>query len=412
MQILFVNTGESSADFGTNERRFPIGLGYLSAMLKQRGHQVILVDRFADRGVWVEGDIRRFDFVGLYTSTPCYSDALHVLEALKEYDGPIAFGGPHATAFPETVPPRVDYVVQGEAEYMISDLVEGRYPRDRILRCQRIDNLDDLPRPDYELFLDRPRSYTWGIPELPHSPIFLMNTSRSCPFACTFCSVREIWGKLWRAHSAERIVDEIAYLKKTYDIAGVYFREDIFTCDKRRVYRLCELLLRNNLNIVWACETRVDAGSDPDLVELMARSGCGAMYIGAESGSQRMLDLYNKQVTVDQIVATCRFAKKAGIRILMSLIVDHPAETWRDRLATRRLLRHTRPARVWKNRYRDDVTRHGSVDYPVYRARECIDVTFQQGTWSGQRDRMGHDGRPASEREGTPEPGGGVAGAR
>jgi radical SAM superfamily enzyme YgiQ (UPF0313 family) len=387
MRVLLVNNGESNADFGTDERRFPIGLGYLSAMLKKQGKEVELCDRFADRGAWVD-DISRFDFVGVYTSTPCYHDALDVLELLEDYKGPIAFGGPHTTAFPHTVPERVDYVVQGEAEYLINDLVDGKFPRGTMIRAQRVDDLDALPRADYDLFLDKPRNYTWQIPYTDHKPIFLMNTSRSCPFTCSFCSVRDIWGTLWRSQSAERIVSDIEYLKSKYNPAGVYFREDIFTCNKKRVARMCELIIEKGIEISWACETRVDAGSEPEFVELMARAGCKGIYIGAESGSQKMLDHYNKQIKVEEIIQTCKNAKKNGIVVAMSLIVDHPLENWRDKLGTWKLIRETKPEIVWKNPYRDDVGRHGKVTFPEYEPRELIDVTFEGGTWRGQTDRL------------------------
>jgi len=394
VRVLLVNNGSSSADFSTGEKRFPIGLGYLSAILKSNGHSVELVDRFADEGAWVE-DANAFDFVGVHTSTPCYRDALDVLDLLEGYPGRIAFGGPHTTAFPNTIPPRVDYVVQGEAEYLINDLVAGVYPRGSLIRAQRVTDLDALPRADYDLFLEKPRSYSWSIPFTKYKPIFLMNTSRSCPFTCTFCSVRDIWGTLWRAQGAERVVDDIEYLKSRYEMAGVYFREDIFTCNKQRVFEICELLIKRNVEVVWACETRVDAGSDPNLIELMAKSGCKGIYVGAESGSQRMLDHYHKQITVEQIRQTCRMAKKHGIVVAMSLIVNHPKETWKDKLATEKLIWDTRPEIVWKNPYRDDVVRHGRVHYPEYAARECIEVTFDGGTWRGQRDRFATPPEPS-----------------
>jgi radical SAM superfamily enzyme YgiQ (UPF0313 family) len=389
MRVLLVNNGGSgSSKFSMTEARFPIGLGYLSAMLKQNGHSTELVDRFCDHDAWVE-DVSQFDFVGVYTSTPCYEDALRILELLEDYDGPIAFGGPHTATFPLTIPPRVDYIVQGEAEHLINDLVEGKFPKGTIIRTQRIVDLDALPRADYDLFLDRPRSYLWTTPfSSDRQPIFLFNSSRSCPYQCSFCTVRDIWGRLYSAHSAERVVDDIAYLKQTYEIAGVYFREDIFTADQKRVRKISELLIERDLDIVWSCETRVDAGSDHELIELMARSGCQGIYVGAESGSQRMLDLYNKEIQVDQIIETCRHAKKNGIKVAMSLIVDHPKETWWDRRATRSMLRKSKPEMVWENPYRDEFTRHGKVPFPTYPARESIDFSFESGVWSGQSDRL------------------------
>ena len=375
--------------FGTSEKRFPIGLGYLSSALKKRGHAVSLLDRFADPGMWID-NLRDFDFVGVYTSTPCFEDALEILRLLEKenYRGKIAFGGPHTSLYPRTIPPRVDYVVQGEAEYVIADLVEGVYQTDKILCCQRVKDLDRLPRPDYELFLDQKRSYQLTFDFSKRNPIFTMNTSRGCPMACTFCSVRDIWGRLWRGNSAERIIEDIEYLRRQYNIGGVYFREDCFTSDKARVVKFCELLLQKKIDIVWACETRVDAASDENFVEFIARAGCRGFYIGAESGSQRMLDHYHKDATVEQAVKTCENAKKHGIAIAMSIIVAHPNETWKDRWATFDLIRSTTPEIVFSNPYRPEVTRHGSVDYPLYDPREIQKVVFLNGTWAGQKERM------------------------
>ena len=137
MRVLLVNNGGTgSSQFSMGEKRFPIGLGYLSAMLKRGGHTTRLVDRFADHDAWVE-DLREVDFVAVYASTPCFDDALRILDLLEGYEGPIAFGGPHTAAFPNTVPPRVNYVVQGEAECLINDLVEGRFPDGCLIRPQR-----------------------------------------------------------------------------------------------------------------------------------------------------------------------------------------------------------------------------------------------------------------------------------
>jgi radical SAM superfamily enzyme YgiQ (UPF0313 family) len=375
--------------FGLSEKRFPLGLGYLSAMLKQQGHTVRLVDRFAQRGEWIADD-EHFDFVGVYASSPFFSDCLEVLRLLdaRNYRGPIAFGGPHPAVFPRTIPPRVDYVVQGEGEYIIHDLVEGKYPRGKIIRTPRIDDLDALPRADFRLFLEPARGYDFGFGFTNTKPIFNLCTSRSCPYQCSFCGVRDIWGRLYRAQSAERIFDDICHLKTEFGCAGVYFREDLFTADHKRVRALSELLIRHRTNIEWACETRVDAGSDEELVALMAKSGCRGFYIGAEAGSQRMLDIYNKEIDVAQIYKTCALARKYGIAVYMSLIVGHPEERMSDKLAIARLLQVTKPEMSGLAPYRAEFARHGVVDYPEYEEREVVSVKHENSTWSGQSDRF------------------------
>ncbi len=377
--------------FGTAEKRFPLGLGYLSAMLKDRGHSPLLLDRFADSRVWPD-DVHTCDGIGIYASTPCFSDVLSIVDKLRRlnYKGSIAVGGPHASVFPNTIPDRVDYIVQGEAEYIIADLFEGVYPSGRILSCPRIENLDLLPRADYEIFLDKPRSYTNSFCFSSETPIYNMNTSRSCPLQCSFCSVRNIWGRLWRGQSAERVYDDMMYLRKEYGIAGVYFREDFFPANRKRVFELAEMLVRSRSKLIWACETRADVTADESFVELMAKSGCRGFYIGAESGSQRMLDYYNKSITVEQIMKTCANAKKYGIGVAMSLIVAHPHESIKDQIATFNLIRRAKPEVVFANPYRPEVARHGEVNFPTYPPRPIEEVHFANSTNHGQHDRASH----------------------
>jgi radical SAM superfamily enzyme YgiQ (UPF0313 family) len=414
MKILFINNGEPLLDypfwaqgklrkwyrsrkvtFSTGEKRFPIGLGYLSAVLKEKGHEVFLLDRFADPGAWVDPGVS-WDFVGVYASTPLFEDTLAILERLKGTKAKVAVGGPHVTVSPRTIPDWVDYVVQGEGEYVINDLVEGKWPSGVLLRTPRVKDLDAVPRADYDLFLDRKRSYEWSIPFTKHQPIFLMNTSRSCPYRCTFCDVRDIWGKLWTKQSPERVVDDMKYLKRTYNIAGVYFREDIFTADKNRVRQICELLIKEKLGLVWAAETRVDCGSARGMLELMAKAGCVGVYVGAEHFSERMLDIFKKDITPAQIVETCRLAKQFGIVVAMSLIIEHPEENAEDRKKMKKGLEETKPEIVWKNRYRPKSS-EDTPNYPEFAAREMIVIEDVPGVWYGQKDRMWPSAHPSSQ---------------
>jgi len=258
------------------------------------------------------------------------------------------------------------------------------------LRTPRIDDLDVLPRADFALFMDRPRGYQLSFGFSPTTPVFNLCTSRSCPYTCSFCGVRDIWGRLYRAQSAARILDDIQFLKREFGCAGIYFREDLFTANHKRVRELAELLLKHGTNIEWACETRVDAGSDEELVKLMARSGCRGFYIGAEAGSQRMLDIYNKEIRVEDIYRTCEIAKQHGIAVYMSLMVGHPQETLRDKLAILHLLRRTRPEMSGLAPYRAEYARHGVVDLPRHAERRVITVEHPNATWAGQADRFGY----------------------
>ncbi len=371
------------------ERRFPVGIGYLSAMLKQEGMEVELVDRFVLPDSWARRPIREYDFVGVHVSTPYFQDSLDILARLDQegYSGPVAFGGPHTTLQPETIPPQVDYVVQGEAEYLIADLVDGHYPRGSLIRAPRIKSLDALPRPDFELFMPHLDAYDLTTPYSNHAPYYNVHTSRSCPFACTFCAVRDIWGRLWVAHSAERVVEDIAWLMTDYGARGIYFREDYFVTQRDRVAELCERILRKNLKLAWACETRVDIGAEPELVSLMARAGCKGFYIGAESGSDRMLEKYNKEATSSDIYRCCDLARRHGINVAMSIIVADPDERPADRLATWRMVRKTQPALLQLSAFNGDHTGLNEQSLTTYPPRQVIEPDLPNSTTSGQSDR-------------------------
>jgi radical SAM superfamily enzyme YgiQ (UPF0313 family) len=374
----------------TRERRLPSGLGFLSAMLKQRGHTVHLADRLVDSSAW-PSDIHSYDFVGVHTTTPCYQDGLDVLDRLKKegFKGKIAFGGPHTTLYPDTIPPAVDYVVQGEAEYLICDLVEGVYPSNSLLVAPRILDLDALPQPDYSLFFDRARSYQLNVPFFAGNRVFNMTTSRSCPWRCAFCSVKAVWGRLWTKHSPERIVNDIQFLQENYQIDGVYFREDLFTADKKRVLKFCELMKNRKRKISWAVETRASDARDATLVEAMADAGCRGFYIGAESGSQRMLDIYAKDSLVEDTTTALAVAKHYGIKTAMSIIVGNPEETLADRHATYRMVKQCKPEILQCSVFNGVHTGLGSLRYERYdmNRRQLIPVHFGNSSRRGQDDR-------------------------
>ncbi len=109
-----------------------------------------------------------------------------------------------------------------------------------------------------------------------------------------------IWGKGYTYFSADRIISEIEYLIKNFSAKGIYFREDHFTLNLERTEEFCEKLIEKGINIHWACETRVDRMSE-ELIKLMSAAGRRAVYLGVESGSQRILDMLNKKITVEQI---------------------------------------------------------------------------------------------------------------
>jgi len=343
--------------FSHYEKRPPLGLGFLTSVLKKRGHKVFFIDNYLKPSNILETNFLNknyVDFVGIYSTTTCYESTLKMLNKLnsirqdKIWNGKIIVGGPHTSVGASEIPEYIDYIVIGEGENIILDIVENNI-KERIINGVEVIDLDTLPIPAWEEFVHL--SYSWREPWIDAYPIYTLNTSRGCPFNCKFCSVKAIWGRTYRYMSAQRIVDDIKYLMKYYGARGIYFREDNFTLNTKRIEQFCEILLRQKIEIDWICETRVDSLTDYNFQKLMNEAGCKAFFIGVESGSQRMLDFYRKGVTVEQFIKAFEIAKKVGIRTYASYIIGTYEETKQDKKLTKQLLKNIKPDFIGRNIY-------------------------------------------------------------
>jgi len=350
MNILFTTSAAPKiSPFSTDEKRPPLGIGSLMSVVRNEGHKVFFIDNYLKPSNFIEeGYLQRnkIDYVGIYANTICYRDTLRMfntIENLRErklWNGKMIIGGPHTSVALDTVPDCVDYVVQGEGERAVLEIINGK-ENERIIKKERITDLDSLPFQPWDIFTKLP--YDYICPWMDRRPIFTMNTSRGCPFDCSFCSVGSIWGKQYTCYSADRIISEIEYLIKDFGAKGIYFREDNFTLNLRRTEEFCEGLIKKNIDIHWACETRVDTLCNEELIKSMSNAGCRAVYLGVESGSQKILDTLNKNITVGQIEKTLNLCKKYGVRTYCSLVTGVPGETDEDYVLTKKLIDKLKP---------------------------------------------------------------------
>jgi len=352
--LLTTSAAPSQTPFSTSEKRPPLGIGCLISVLRNAGHEVFFIDNYLRPSNFLETDYlsqNTIDYVGIYANTICYRDTLRMLYKLEwlrrtdKWKGKIIVGGPHTTVCLETIPNFVDYVVQGEGEHAILDIVGGRVS-ERVVKYPRIKDLDELPMPAWDYFIHLP--YNWSVDWFEEKPVFSMNTSRGCPFECTFCSVGAVWGKKYSYFSAERIVSDIEYLIKNYGAKGIYFREDNFTLHKNRLREFCNLIIARKINILWSCESRVDT-LNREIVELMHRAGARGFYFGVENGSQRILDFLKKGITIEHIKNAFKLCHEFGIKTAASIVVGTPTETEKDIIQTVKLLEEIRPTVTWYN---------------------------------------------------------------
>lgn len=367
MNVLFVfPAAPDKSPFSTSEKRPPLGLGSLISVLRARGHRVWFRDHYLTPDSAIqEGFLERenIDFFGVYVNTICLRQALALVDQAEErrrqgkWAGKLVAGGPQTSVALHTIPAFIDFVVQGEGEEAIIDIVEGR-TTGRLICRGKLKDIDSLPFQPWDIFTAM--AYDFSCPWIDLKPVYTLNTSRGCPFNCSFCSVGSLWGRQYTYFSADRVVAEIDFLVRHHQAQGIYFREDNFTLNLGRTAAFCQLLIKKGLTLPWACETRVDNLTE-DMLALMARAGCRAFYLGIESGSQRMLDLLNKNINLDQVAQAVAWCKKYGIKTYFSLITGIPGETYRDFRLTRKLLRDIRPSAYGFNVY------VGLADSPLYR---------------------------------------------
>ena len=333
----------------------PLGLAYIASYIREYGnHEVYIHDGMLNKST--DSEFRSVlegflpDVVGISAqATPAIYDVYNAAMVVKEWNPNtiVVVGGAHATfKYSEILKEcnDIDFVVRGEGEITLNCLLEAlehgsmssvmgiayRNNSEIIENPLRlpIANLDILPFPAYDL-LDLQRYFSQGI------RIMTMVTSRGCPFGCRFCSSSRVLGKKWRARSPQNVVDEISYLIDNYHIQEFEFLDDLFSFDPERVSEICRLIQKLELNVGWTCSARADIISEnPKMPFLLKEAGCHSVYMGIESGSQRILNLMRKGITLQHVYKAVKIVKSVGLRLILSFMFGYPGETIDDMNST------------------------------------------------------------------------------
>lgn len=333
---------------------FPLGLGYIGAVLKNAGHNVQAWDIHGENLLWseVEEKISSYDFdlVGISAISSQYRYVKQLANLIKRIKPvPIIVGGVLATHSAKLVLERcnVDFCVIGEGELTTVELIEkldkpntvkGIAYKDAlgnvIFTTPRpyIKDLSILPLPAYELFdmnFYISHSTKMGTKSLNGETAFkkvrnlragYVIAGRGCPYRCAFCSrnykgvrIRPIW----------HIMKEIEFLKEKYNVQYIHFGDELLTINKNTALQLCEEMKKTGL--LWDCQSRVNL-VDEEILTAMKNSGCVTVGFGIESGSQRLLNAMNKMITVEQIERAMKTAMKVGIDVKVQLMFGFPGE--------------------------------------------------------------------------------------
>jgi anaerobic magnesium-protoporphyrin IX monomethyl ester cyclase len=337
----------------------PIGIMSLSSVLKQAGHECVMFDQAnpdTPNDVIIE-EIKRCKpvLVGLsFLSTTSYPYAKILARNIRAADATVklAFGGVFASLNAGLVKlqcPEIDFVCRGDGEQLLLDLLahlndpegvasltwakDGRVVNNPGRPMERL--LDQWPFPDREsLTLDFIESMPLDVPAVLSMERFTtMQTSRGCPWPCVFCDIPIFNEGKWRARSAQHVVNEMKYLE-AHGYGAVYFVDDHFLLQPKRIEAICNGVTDAGLSIQWGIEGRVDSVAQ-HLFPAMAKAHCRTVMFGIESGSQKVLDRLKKEQTLAEVTTAVTNAKKAGIEIVHGFFtVGNPDETVEDMRAT------------------------------------------------------------------------------
>ena len=364
MRVLLINPPYTAEDrYGKDLGKFgplnePLGLAYLAANLERGGHGVSILDAPAldltSEGICRSIEAGAYDVIGVTMLTPMYRRSVEVVRAIKKTfpDLPIVVGGPHPTILPEETlidNKEIDFAVIGEGEIVFLDFVNAlekgtdikdipgiAYRKNNAVIVNQppkmIMHLDDLPIPARHLLPMHAYHMTESRTQSEHA--FTVSVSRGCPFNCAFCC-RIIFGRKVRHHSVDRIIDEITILVNDYGAKEINLEADTLTVNKHFINSLCDRIIDSGLSkkITWTCESRIDTINE-DMLKKMKEAGCWEISYGVETGSQRLLDLIHKDISLEQIEKIFAITKRIGIDIRAFYMLGIPTETREESLKT------------------------------------------------------------------------------
>lgn len=322
-------------DFGSTVAP-PHALLTLAAPLLKKGYDVKILDqRVEDITDDMIGDPL---CVGISTMTG--TQIRHALELAAKVrsvtNAPIIWGGCHPSVVPMQTAehPLVDHVLVGEGDYtfqfIVSQIEWGATLPD-IFYGSEVDMNSLYPTP-WELI---------DVEKYIHPDMYLKSdrvldigqTSRGCPFSCGFCSSSAIRKRKWRAMSVENSLKKIVSDVRRFNLSGIWLRDDEFYIDRKRATKICEGIVKEGIDIsFYTSGTRVDVfmkASDYD-IDALKLAGAHTLKFGAESGSQRILDLMKKGITVEQTLAANQRCKNHGITPVFGLMIGYPSETFEE----------------------------------------------------------------------------------
>jgi len=384
----------------------PLGTLYAMAYLRENGFEVRLFDTmFCDSA----GDIRStidsykpdifvsYDDGFNYLTKMCLTNMREACFEMQSYAKSmgckvITSSSDAADHFESYLSRGADVIAIGEAEQTLLELCEAfktsvaidhipgiaYFSNGEVRKTQKrgvLKDLDLLPTPAWDLLDISPYKKMW----MENHGYFSLNfvTTRGCPYKCNWCA-KPIYGNRYNTHGPEQVVKEIKKWQTQFGFTHVWFADDIFGLKPSWVVEFNEHIKKENLKISYKIQSRADLLVEPQYIEALAASGCSDVWMGAESGSQKILDAMDKGTTIGQIYKATALLKKHGIRVSLFLQLGYLNETIEDIKLTIKMVRDLLP---------DDIGISVSYPLPGTKFYEKVKQDLKEKTnWSDSDD--------------------------
>lgn len=348
----------------------PLGILYISAWLEKNNYPNQVFDSTFSQFE----NLKKFlltekpDAIGIYTNLMTKLNVLRIIQFVKSEETlqhtRIILGGPevrnHVKKFLEH---GADFIVLGEGEETMLELIQHLDKNKQASNTESLKQIFGIAflDPTGQVNITPERSKLKDLNELPlpnrtkvnlqlyfdawkqkhGTSAISINTMRGCPYTCKWCS-RAVYGQSYRRRSAKHVADEIEWIQTNYQVDSIWFVDDVFTVSHKWLQEFTDELTNRNLSMPYECITRADRLSE-EVILLLKKSGCFRVWIGAESGSQKVIDLMDRRVDVMQVRNMIQLAQQHGVQAGTFIMVGYPGETEEDIYETVKHLKDSDP---------------------------------------------------------------------
>lgn len=279
---------------------------YIQAILKNKGHDVEYTEN--------EDIEKEYDIILIYGSIIDYKNEINAYRHIKKKypETLIGFFGSFPTVKPDIFKIS-DFVIKGEAESFFLYDFKNMMDLQNIVKVKKLVDMDDLPTPDFTGFPVSQYSY---FPSIKEKPFITLQASRGCSFSCSYyCPYGMIQGRRYRVRNASKLINDIIILKKEYGIKGLLFRDPTFGIDRRQSMDFAKELIKNNINIRFGIETRLDL-LDIKLLKLLFKAGLRNINVGIETINEKVSKANKRKlINLKHQESIIQFCKEVGIKV-------------------------------------------------------------------------------------------------